>query len=237
MLTFLFAWHKQFWKWKKTPKQYKVSMKLNTDQNNFLCYSTVWSLFLENFETSGFIPNRNKTYSEITICFVKKNVNPLIELLFANAGGSVQKESLGPTLRQLDKPQGIQGESLHSFHSSLHWKEKEIPSLCTGTLKYPQQETEIIFNYWELLTSKRLGVVEMLLYFKNTIIKKHHTVFWLCPIPAGMFLCLFYRKTQWDPSLLIIADLKKMSVCLALICISYSYATLQLPPLQRGLYK
>lgn len=172
MLTFLFAWHKQFWKWKKTPKQYKVSMKLNADQNNFLCYPTVWSLFLENFETSGFIPNRNKIYSEITICFVKKNVNPLIELLFANAGGSVQKESLGPTLRQLDKPQGIQGESLHSFHSSLHWKEKEIPSLCTGTLKYPQQETEIIFNYWELLTSKRLGVVEMLLYFKNTVIKK-----------------------------------------------------------------
>lgn len=157
VLTFLFAWHKQFWKWKKTPKQYKAPMKLNTAQNNFLCYYTVWYLFLENFETSGFIPKGNKTYSEITICFVKKNANPLIELLFTKAGGFVQKESLDPTLHQLDKPQGIQGESLRSFHSSLHWKEKEIPSLCTDTPMCPQQEKEIIFNYWELLMSKRLG--------------------------------------------------------------------------------
>lgn len=105
-LTFLFTWHKQFWKWKKTPKQYKVPMKLNTDQNNFLCYSTVWSLSLENFETSGFVPLWNKTCSEITKCFVKKNANPLTELLFANAGGPASKASLGPTflLCQLDKP-------------------------------------------------------------------------------------------------------------------------------------
>lgn len=88
---------------------------------------------------------------------MKKNANPLIELLFTEAGAFVQKESSGPTLRQLDKPQGIQGESLHSFHSSLHWKEKETPSLCTDTPKCPQQQKETIFNYWELLISKRLG--------------------------------------------------------------------------------
>lgn len=66
-------------------------MKLNTDQNNFLCYSTVQSLFLENFETSGFVPKWNKTRSEITKCFVEKNANLLTELLFANAGGPPER--------------------------------------------------------------------------------------------------------------------------------------------------